>query len=207
MVRLSGKAARTTATAVVKTLPSPRQAGLRLVRDAAGRRLDRALVLVFPGPGSFTGEDVVEFHLHGSPVVASALLRTLVEFGAREAGPGEFSRRAFLNGRMDLTQAEAVADLIESTSEQAARAALRSLDGAFSQAVRALSEALTELRVRIEAAMDFPDEEIDFLSDPDLVGRIDAVDQVKKRRLAGAVRTDDREELSLGDLHRDVVDG
>jgi len=175
MVRLSGKAARTIATAVVKTLPSPRQAGLRLVRDAAGHLLDRALVLVFPGPGSFTGEDVVEFHLHGSPVVASALLRTLVEFGAREAGPGEFSRRAFLNGRMDLTQAEAVADLIESTSEQAARAALRSLDGAFSQAVRALSEALTELRVRIEAAMDFPEEEIDFLSDPDLVARIDAL--------------------------------
>jgi tRNA modification GTPase len=175
VVRLSGRSARDIAAAVLESLPPPRQASLRLLRDAAGRRIDRALVLPFPGPGSFTGEDVVEFHLHGSPVVASALVRTLVEFGAREAGPGEFSRRAFLNGRMDLAQAEAVADLIESTSEQAARAAMRSLDGAFSSTVHALSEALTDLRVRVEAAMDFPEEEIDFLSDPDLAARIDAV--------------------------------
>ena len=194
VVRLSGAKARETAAAVVKDLPEARRAGLRLIRDAGGRRLDRGLVLLFPAPGSFTGEDVVEFHLHGSPVVASALVRTLVEFGAREAGPGEFSRRAFLNGRMDLAQAEAVADLIESASEQAARAAMRSLEGAFSQAVQALCDGLTDLRVRIEAAMDFPEEEIDFLSDPELAERIETLaegfDEVGRQALQGRLLGD-----------------
>lgn len=193
VVRMSGRDARRLAGSVVKMLPEARRAGLRLIRDGCGRRLDRGLVIVFPAPRSFTGEDVVEFHVHGSPVVASTLVRSLVEFGAREAGPGEFSRRAFLNGRLDLAQAEAVADLIQSTSEQAARAAMRSLEGAFSDAVHALVEALTDLRVRIEAAMDFPEEEVDFLSDPELEARLSGIleafaevrDRARQGRLLG----------------------
>jgi tRNA modification GTPase len=193
VVRMSGRDARRLAGSVVKTLPEARRAGLRLIRDGCGRRLDRGLVIVFPAPRSFTGEDVVEFHVHGSPVVVSTLVRSLVEFGAREAGPGEFSRRAFLNGRLDLAQAEAVADLIQSTSEQAARAAMRSLEGAFSDAVHALVEALTDLRVRIEAAMDFPEEEVDFLSDPELEARLSGIleafaevrDRARQGRLLG----------------------
>jgi tRNA modification GTPase len=193
VVRMSGRDARRLAGSVVKMLPEARRAGLRLIRDGCGRRLDRGLVIVFPAPRSFTGEDVVEFHVHGSPVVVSTLVRSLVEFGAREAGPGEFSRRAFLNGRLDLAQAEAVADLIQSTSEQAARAAMRSLEGAFSDAVHALVEALTDLRVRIEAAMDFPEEEVDFLSDPELEARLSGIleafaevrDRARQGRLLG----------------------
>lgn len=172
VLRLSGPAAMALAAHVAGTLPAPRHASLRLLRDAAGEVIDNALVLPFPGPRSFTGEDVVEFQLHGSPVIADLLLERLISLGAREAGPGEFTRRAFMNGRLDLAQAEAVADLVASASTAAARAALRSLEGEFSAAVHGLVEALTLLRVRLEAGLDFPEEGLDAFTDPALAGEL-----------------------------------
>ena len=159
--------------AMAGDLPPPREARYRVFRNAAGERIDEGLVLFFEGPASFTGEDVLELHGHGGPLLVSMLTRAAVELGARQAEPGEFSRRAFLNGKLDLAQAEAIADLIAAGSEQAARAALRSLDGEFSDAVHALVEALTGTRLHVEAAIDFPEEEIDFLGDAALAGRLD----------------------------------
>ncbi|NHA15807.1 tRNA uridine-5-carboxymethylaminomethyl(34) synthesis GTPase MnmE [Thioalkalivibrio sp. XN279] len=174
IVRLSGDRALALAAQVTADLPPARRAALRELR-IEGEPLDRALVLVFPGPRSFTGEDTVEFQLHGSPVVATLLVRGLVALGAREAGPGEFTRRAFLNGRLDLAQAEAIADLIASASAEAARAALRSLEGEFSGRVTALVEQLTQLRVRLEAGLDFPEEGVDDVDDPELAGLLDSL--------------------------------
>jgi tRNA modification GTPase len=172
IVRMSGPRAFMLASTVAGTLPAPRQAVLCIIRGPDEMTLDRGLVLAFAGPASYTGEDSVEFHLHGSPVVSELLLRFLVSLGAREAGPGEFTRRAFLNGRIDLAQAEAVADLIESGSAEAARAAMRSLEGEFSAKVDAVSESLVHLRVRLEAGMDFPEEGVDDYSDPALLGAL-----------------------------------
>ena len=174
IVRLSGPEALPLATQIAGALPPPRQAALRELR-VDGEPLDRGLVLAFPAPRSFTGEDTVEFQLHGSPVVATLLVRGLVALGAREAGPGEFTRRAFLNGRLDLAQAEAIADLIASASAEAARAALRSLEGEFSSRVTALVEQLTRLRIRLEAGLDFPEEGVDDLDDPELEGLLAAL--------------------------------
>ncbi|MET0657391.1 MAG: tRNA uridine-5-carboxymethylaminomethyl(34) synthesis GTPase MnmE, partial [Steroidobacteraceae bacterium] len=140
----------------------------------------------FPGPASYTGEDVLELHAHGSPVVLDVLLARITELGARLAEPGEFTRRAFLNDKLDLAQAEAVADLIESSSVQAARAALRSLQGEFSRAVTALVEALIQTRMYIEAAIDFPEEEVDFLSDASLHARLAGIREDLDRLLARA---------------------
>jgi tRNA modification GTPase len=168
ILRISGPRAFALASAVAGSPPPPRQAALRAMRDASGEILDRGLVLAFPGPDSFTGEDVVELQLHGSPVLATLLIRRLVSLGAREAGPGEFTRRAYTNGRMDLAQAEAVADLIESASAEAARAAMRSLEGEFSARVDDLCETLVGLRVRLEAGMDFPEEGVDDYTDAEL---------------------------------------
>lgn len=173
IIRISGARALPLAAALVGELPPPRQAALRILRGESGELIDRGLVLVFPAPGSFTGEDVVELQLHGSPVIAALLLDRLVSLGAREAGPGEFTRRAFEHGRIDLAQAEAVADLIASASAEAARAALRSLEGEFSERVEALANALVELRTRLEAGMDFPEEGVDEFSDPELAGTLD----------------------------------
>jgi len=173
VVRVSGARVVGIATELLGDLPAPRKAALRVFRDAAGEMLDGGLALYFPGPASFTGEDVLELHGHGGPVVMDMLLARVVALGARIAQPGEFSRRAFLNEKIDLTQAEAIADLIESGSTEAARAALRSLQGEFSAAVHALTEAVTETRMHVEAAIDFPEEEIDFLADTALRQRID----------------------------------
>ncbi len=173
VVRLSGPEAGRIGAAMVGTLPPPREARFRAFRDDSGRRIDEGLVLYFPGPGSFTGEDVLELQGHGGPLLVSLLTRAAVALGARQAEPGEFSKRAFLNGRIDLAQAEAIADLIAAGSEQAARAALRSLDGEFSRAVHALVEALTATRLHVEAAIDFPEEEIDFLGDAALTRRLE----------------------------------
>ncbi|MEN9704474.1 MAG: hypothetical protein RLZZ393_353 [Pseudomonadota bacterium] len=165
MVRLSGPMASSVATRLAGSLPVvPRQAARRAFRDADGSLIDEGLLLHFPAPGSFTGEDVVELQAHGSPVVLEALVECCVQAGARRARPGEFTERAYLNDRLDLAQAEAVADLIDAGSRQAARAALRSLQGEFSMLVHAAVEALTTLRVHVEAAIDFTDEDIDFLS-------------------------------------------
>lgn len=175
VVRLSGAGAGAIATALAGRLPAPRRAALRVLRDADGGPLDQGIVLWFPAPGSFTGEDVVELQIHGSPVLAAALLQRCRALGAREAGPGEFSRRAFLNGRIDLAQAEAIADLIDSASGAAARAAMRSLKGEFSAAIAGLAEGLVDLRARIEAAIDFPEEEVDLLAEPELAARLRAL--------------------------------
>jgi len=160
VIRLSGPRARAVAWALAPPLPRPRQAALRVFTGRGGEAVDRGLVLFFPGPHSFTGEDVVELQAHGSPVVLDELLAAVFAAGARHARPGEFSERAFLNGRMDLTQAEAVADLIDAGSQAAARAALASLEGRFSARVNEAAAELMRLRVETEARLDFADEDI-----------------------------------------------
>lgn len=176
IVRISGAAAPQIAGKMLGGLPPPRVASLREFHDAAGEPIDTGLALYFPAPGSFTGEPVLELHGHGGPVVMALLVDAAVSLGCRQAEPGEFSKRAFLNDKLDLAQAEAIADLIGSGTAQAARAALRSLSGAFSAAVDALQEQLIRLRLHVEAALDFPEEEIDFLSDEQLAARIDDCD-------------------------------
>lgn len=165
IVRVSGPNAPAIAVALLGEMPRAHRAMLRDFQDVDGTPIDRGLALYLPAPHSFTGEDVLELHGHGSPVVLDMLLLRVFKLGARPARPGEFSERAFLNDKLDLAQAEAVADLIDSGTREAARAALRSLDGEFSHAIHELVAALTELRVHVEAAIDFPDEEIDFLGD------------------------------------------
>lgn len=143
----------------------PRQAVFTEFCDEKGQAIDHGLMIAFKGPHSFTGEDVVELQGHGGPVVMDLLLKQALAHGARMARPGEFSERAFLNDKLDLAQAEAIADLIDAGSEEAARSALRSLSGVFSEKISALVEGLIHLRMYVEAAIDFPDEEVDFLSD------------------------------------------
>ncbi|MCP5419714.1 MAG: tRNA uridine-5-carboxymethylaminomethyl(34) synthesis GTPase MnmE [Gammaproteobacteria bacterium] len=165
IVRVSGKLTGAIATGLLGDIPPPRQAVLRRFQDGFGGAIDVGIALFFPAPHSFTGEDVLELHGHGGPVVMDLLLARVLELGARTARPGEFSERAFLNDKLDLAQAEAIADLIDSQTAAAARAAMRSLQGEFSQQVQALVEALIQLRIYVEAAIDFPEEEIDFLAD------------------------------------------
>jgi tRNA modification GTPase len=173
VVRLSGPSSAQIAEALCGRLPPPRHAALVQFKDQQGQLIDQGLCLYFAAPASFTGEDVVELQAHGGPQVMNMLMRRALELGARTARPGEFSERAFLNDKLDLAQAEAIADLIESGSEAAARAAQRSLSGEFSQKVAALQEQLTALRVYIEAAIDFPDEEIDFLADGEVLAKLE----------------------------------
>lgn len=175
IVRASGPAAAAMARTLLGAEPTPRHAHFARFQAADGELLDEGLLLFFPGPASFTGDDVLELQGHGGPVVLDRLLRRVVELGGRLARPGEFSERAFHNGKLDLAQAEAVADLIAASTEASARAALRSLQGEFSQAVEQLVEALIELRIYVESAMDFPDEEIDFLSEGDVAARLQQV--------------------------------
>ena len=177
IVRLSGPLTRRIAEAMLGQLPRSRHATFANFLDASGQALDQGLALFFPAPHSFTGEDVLELHGHGGPVVLDMLLARALELGARLARPGEFSERAFLNGKLDLAQAEAVADLIEAGSESAARSALRSLGGEFSKRVHALVEGLTRLRMYVEAAIDFPEEEIDFLADERVTQELDVLTQ------------------------------
>lgn len=175
IVRLSGPASAAIAQALLGKLPTARRATHSLFRAADGSAMDDGLALFFPAPHSFTGEDVLELHGHGGAVVMDMLLARVVELGARLARPGEFSERAFLNDKLDLAQAEAIADLIDSGSTQAARAALRSLQGEFSARIHALVETLVELRAYIEASIDFVDEEIDFLTAGKVVERVRSV--------------------------------
>ena len=177
IVRLSGPLTRRIAEAMLGQLPRSRHATFANFLDASGQALDQGLALFFPAPHSFTGEDVLELHGHGGPVVLDMLLARALELGARLARPGEFSERAFLNGKLDLAQAEAVADLIEAGSESAARSALRSLGGEFSKRVHALVEGLTRLRLYVEAAIDFPEEEIDFLANERVTQELDVLTQ------------------------------
>lgn len=177
VIRISGPAVAAIAQQLIGSLPRPRHATLAGFRDAAGEALDLGLALYFPAPHSFTGEDVLELHAHGGHLLADLLVARVVELGARPARPGEFTERAFLNDKLDLSQAEAIADLIDAESTAAARAAQRSLRGDFSAAVLALTEEVTELRTWVEAAIDFPDEDIDFLADEELALRVQGVAQ------------------------------
>lgn len=174
IVRLSGPKVPDMAAGFLGALPGPRRATFANFLDAAGNTLDSGIALYFPQPHSFTGEHVLELQGHGGTVVLKLLMERALEMGARMARPGEFSERAFLNGRIDLVQAEAIADLIESGTEAAARAAQRSLEGRFSEEIHSLQGALTELRVFVESAIDFPEEEIDFLAESDVAERISA---------------------------------
>lgn len=176
ILRISGTRAAEVAQQVLGKLPKPRYADYLPFNDADGRILDQGIALWFPGPNSFTGEDVLELQGHGGPVILDLLLKRIVALpGVRIAQPGEFSERAFLNDKLDLAQAEAIADLIDASSEQAARSAVNSLQGAFSTRINQLVEALTHLRIYVEAAIDFPDEEIDFLSDGKMEAQLNTV--------------------------------
>ena len=161
MVRVSGAAASDIALALIGRLPAPRRAMHTAFRSADGSAIDEGIALFFPAPRSYTGEDVLELQGHGGPVVMRELLRRCLQLGARMADPGEFTRRAYLNERIDLAQAESVADLIDASSVEAARSAMRSLAGEFSRRIHDLVDALVELRVHVEACIDFPEEEID----------------------------------------------
>ncbi|WAC46148.1 tRNA uridine-5-carboxymethylaminomethyl(34) synthesis GTPase MnmE [Pseudomonas sp. SL4(2022)] len=194
IVRVSGPLASRLAQAICQRELQPRYAHYGPFFADAKQVLDEGLALYFPGPNSFTGEDVLELQGHGGPVVLDLLLRRCVQLGARLARPGEFSERAFLNDKLDLAQAEAIADLIEASSEQAARNALRSLQGEFSRRVHGLTERLISLRIYVEAAIDFPEEEIDFLADGHVLNLLDDV----RTDLAGVLR-----EAGQGALLRD----
>jgi tRNA modification GTPase len=197
IVRVSGSDLRPFAAALTGRAPAsfvPRRAAGADFLAADGLPLDRGLLLFFPAPRSFTGEDVLELHGHGGPVVMQTLLARCVELGARLAEPGEFARRAYENDKIDLAQAEGIADLIEAASAQAARSALRSLSGEFSQAVKAIVDQLVELRMLIEAALDFPEEDIpaeELLRDIDAVARLARLttdlDALRSRARQGAV--------------------
>lgn len=165
IVRVSGALCEELAKQLLGTKLTPRHAHYLPFLDTAGEVIDEGLALYFPGPNSFTGEDVLEFQGHGGPVLLDRLLENLLSLGVRLAQPGEFSQRAFLNDKMDLAQAEAIADLIDATSRQAADNAIKSLQGVFSKKIHDLVDKLIHLRMYVEAAIDFPEEEIDFISD------------------------------------------
>jgi tRNA modification GTPase len=176
VVRVSAADISVFARGLIGRVPEPRHATFARFLAVDGTTLDEGIALYFVAPNSFTGEAVLELQGHGGPVVLNLLLQRCLDLGARLAEPGEFTRRAFLNGKLDLAQAEAVVDLIDAASVEAARSAVRSLSGAFSARIGELVEALTRLRMLVEATLDFPEEEIDFLRDADAFGRLDAID-------------------------------
>lgn len=194
VVRLSGAKVPEIAAVLLGELPPARRATLGAFRAADGSVLDAGIALFFPGPRSYTGEHVLELQGHGGPVVLEAIVRRAIELGARRARPGEFTERAFLNDKIDLAQAEAVADLIDAGSQEAARAAMRSLQGEFSAMVAGLTEAVIDLRTYVEAAIDFPEEEVDFLEDRELAERLETVrghfDAVEQSARQGRVLRD-----------------
>lgn len=180
IVRLSGTGLKDWIEPLTGKAPSaqfaaPRVATLTQFIDTAGQAIDEGLLIYFAGPNSFTGEDVIELHGHGGPVVMQLLLARCLDLGARLAEPGEFTRRAFINGKLDLAQAEAVADLINASTATAARSAVRSLQGDFSRAIDALMQPLIELRALTEATLDFPEEEVDFLKSIQAEARLQTI--------------------------------
>lgn len=198
IIRVSGANLDAIVAGIVGRALLPRVATVTTFRDARDAPLDAGLALWFPAPHSYTGESVLELHGHGGPAVLRLLLARCFELGARPAEPGEFTKRAFLNGKLDLAQAESVADLIEASTSAAARAATRSLIGEFSNEIHAIVDALTELRMYTEATLDFPDEDVEFLRAGDAVGRLTDIrqrlDRVLSRARAGALL---REGLSI----------
>ena len=191
VVRVSGKNLLPMAQALCGKTPLPRVALYADFRDADGQAIDNGLLLFFAAPASFTGEDVIELQGHGGPVVMEMLLNRCLELGARLAEPGEFTKRAFLNDKLDLAQAEGVADLIDASSRTAARLALRSLKGDFSRRIHGLVDDLVTLRMLVEATLDFPEEDIDFLEAADARGKLEglrrSVDEVLANARQGAI--------------------
>ncbi len=191
IVRVSGDSVQEIARCVLGFVPKARYADLTWFKNGGGEEIDKGISIFYPGPNSYTGEDVLELQGHGGPVVMQMLLQAVIAAGARVAEAGEFTQRAFLNDKMDLAQAEAVADLIDSGSTQAARAALRSLQGAFSDLVNSLVDQTIDLRAYVEAALDFPEEEIDFLATDELKQRFDNINleftALQKRVQQGAL--------------------
>ncbi len=194
VVRLSGHKSADIAKAICGKLPAARFAQFSHFSDHDGEIIDSGIALFFPNPASFTGEDVIELQGHGSPLVLDRLCQRAISLGARMARPGEFSERAFLNNKMDLAQAEAVADLIESSTQQAARSAMKSLQGVFSDRINKLLTQLTELRMYVEAAIDFSDEEIDFLAEAAVGDQLQAllttVDEISRSAQQGRLLRD-----------------
>ncbi|HEX2585150.1 MAG TPA: tRNA uridine-5-carboxymethylaminomethyl(34) synthesis GTPase MnmE [Steroidobacteraceae bacterium] len=172
IIRISGKLSSNIALSLLGCIPALRQATLQRFKDEANSIIDTGLAIFFAAPASFTGEDVLELQGHGGPVVMDLLIKRILQLGARLAEPGEFSRRAFLNDKLDLVQAEAIADLISAESAQSARAAMRSMQGEFSQRLHDLTEAVINARMHVEAAIDFPDEELDLMQDQVLIQRL-----------------------------------
>ena len=186
VVRVSGPQLESFIKNLIGRALAPRQAVLADFRDARGDVIDQGIALFFPAPRSYTGEDVLELHGHGGPVVLRELLKRCLELGARPARPGEFTERAYLNDKLDLAQAESVADLIDAATTQAARSALRSLRGAFSQRIEELTRAVIELRALVEATLDFPDEEIEFLKQAEVEGKLAAASAGLEKVLAAS---------------------
>jgi len=177
VIRLSGHGLSALAEHITGRTLVPRRATLCEFLDGHGAAIDQGLALYFPAPHSYTGEDTLELQGHGGPMVLQLLLKRCLELGARVAEPGEFTRRAFMNDKLDLAQAESVADLIDATTAEAARCAVRSLRGQFSERINGLTRALTELRALVEATLDFPEEEIDFLKQAEASGRLHLLQQ------------------------------
>jgi len=176
IIRLSGPSAKNIAEQLCGKSLKSRHAGFASF-STNGELIDEGLAIYFPAPNSFTGEDVVELQGHGGPVVQNMLLEACLSLGARMANPGEFSQRAFLNARMDRTQAEAIADLINAGTQSGVKAANRSLQGVFSENIQQLQDDLTQIRIFIESAIDFPEEEIDFIGESDILERIGSAQQ------------------------------
>ncbi len=191
VIRISGKRVTEISSQLIGKLPASRKATLARFKAADGSCIDQGIALYFQSPNSFTGEDVLELQGHGGPVVLDLVLKRVLQLGARLAEPGEFSKRAFLNDKLDLVEAEAIADLIAADSEQAARAALRSLQGEFSSALHELTEAVITTRLHVEAAIDFPDEDLDLMQDQVLLKRLNhsqkLIDDIQHRAQQGSL--------------------
>jgi tRNA modification GTPase len=186
VVRVSGRNLQSLARKVIGILPKPRHASLSTFLDENGLVIDQGIVLYFPSPHSYTGEDVLELQGHGGLAVMNLLLSCCISAGARLAQPGEFTLRAFLNSKLDLAQAESVADIIDASTSEAARCAMRSLQGEFSGAIHKLVQALTDLRTLVEAVLDFPEEETDVLLQADIYARLEAIQAQREQVLASA---------------------
>lgn len=194
IIRISGSEVQKISAKILGKIPRPRYAMFSAFLDNDNQKIDEGLALYFPAPHSFTGEDVLELHAHGGQIIVDCLMRTILSYGARMAKPGEFSLRAYLNDKIDLAQAEAIADLIDASSEQAARSALRSLQGDFSKKINSLVEKIIHLRMYVEAAIDFAEEEIDFLKDNqiliDLNHILDELKNIKNSASQGSLLRD-----------------
>ena len=175
IIRISGNNAYAITQKIVHTRLIPRHAHFLAFKNSNNETLDQGISLFFKAPHSYTGEDIIELQAHGGPIILNLILQTVIEHGARLARPGEFTERAYLNDKMDLAQAEAIADIIDASSEQAAKSAMRSLQGMFSKHIDELVTSLIQLRIHVEASIDFPEEEIDFLADQHIKGQLNTV--------------------------------